>query len=91
MIDADTQILADLSKHPGWEVLRRVAQTRMDTIGQRLAHDFLTKNNQPDYAELQWVRGVIAGFKFLLDNPDMEARKLEKLVEQQKERDAQGA
>lgn len=52
----------------------------MDRRAERLAHQFLTRNAQPDYAELQYLRGFFAGMKFLLDQPDLEAAALQRAL-----------
>lgn len=84
MPDVD-ELLAQLGNHPGWPTLREHAKQLMDAHFRGLAREFATRNNQPDYAQLQWERGVFAGIKFLLDNPTIEARKLERLLAQQDE------
>jgi hypothetical protein len=77
----DDQLLAALAARPEWEALRRRCERRMDGHFRRLARLFATEGQELDYARLQFQRGVFAGMKFLLDAPAVEAKKLERLLE----------
>lgn len=77
-------LLASLAQHPAWAVLEQRGRDRMEKHGQLLATEFLSMNKQPDYGQLQWVRGVFAGIKFLIDQPTLDARKLEKLLAEER-------
>lgn len=83
--DHERQLIASIAESPAWESLRKVARNRMERHFRRLAHTFAMKGVEPNYAELQWQRGVIAGMKFILDNPLIEAAKLERLLAEQQE------
>lgn len=72
------QLLAQLAQHPGWTELGKTLEERMDKEFHRLAVDFATKDKRPDYEDLQWVRGFLAGMKFLYRTPTLEASALAK-------------
>lgn len=77
--------MAHLGQQPGWEALRSLAKERMEKHFDLLAREFAMRGKQPDFAELQWHRGFFSGMKFLLDNPTLEARKLEKALAEERE------
>lgn len=85
--DHEAQLLAKLGGSPEWEMLRQRAERAMTARSELLAHLFLRRNQQPDYAQLQWERGVFAGIKFVLDHPTLEAKKLERLLAAQTRED----
>ena len=72
--------LASLADDPRWAELGKVLEARMDKEFTTLARQFATKDARPDYEQLQWVRGVFAGMKFLYKQPALEARELSKLL-----------
>lgn len=72
--------LAALSLQPGWPVLRGVVKQEMERRFQIMARE-LMRGAMPD---VEWTRGFFAGMKFLLDNPEIESRKLDKEFEQRK-------
>lgn len=76
------ELLAKLADDPAWGALSRVAEELMERHFRGVARDFMTRNVQPDYARLQWQRGVFAGIKFLLDSPHIQEKKLERLLAQ---------
>lgn len=78
------QDLASLAQDPRWKELGRVMDERMDREFTSLAHKFAKLNEQPDYAQLQWVRGVMAGMKFLYRQPTLNADALSKLLAQER-------
>lgn len=78
-------MLAALARLPEWGALRRWAEQAKDARGRHIADLFIRKNQQPDYAQLQWERGVFAGITFLLNTPTVEAAKLERLLANQGE------
>lgn len=82
-ISEPNQLLADLTTHPGWNELRRVAKERMEGHFKELSREFASKDNRPDYETLQFQRGVFAGMKHLLDHPDLEAKRLKRLLEKE--------
>lgn len=79
----ERQMIAALADSPGWDALRVAAEVRMQQHFRSLARMFATRGVQPDYAQLQWQRGVFAGMKFILDNPLIQAARLAKLLEDQ--------
>lgn len=79
------QLLASLAQHPAWKELAKVLDDRMDKEFGKLAYEFALRDKQPDYGQLQYVRGFMAGMKFLWKEPTLEATKLAKALA--KERD----
>lgn len=70
--------LARLGHDPAFKRLKIVADEREAVFFTGLVRQFKTKDTRPDYEDLQWFRGFFAGMKFLLDNPTLEAKALEK-------------
>jgi hypothetical protein len=77
----DRKLLAALGDRPEWDALREHSEILMEKHFHRVAREFMTAGTEPEYARLQWQRGVFAGMKFLLDAPTVEAKKLERLLE----------
>lgn len=90
LTEHESQQLAALGNRPEWEVLRNLAKQRMESHFDRVAKAFMREGVEPDYARLQWQRGFFAGMKFLLDNPTVEAAKLDRLIAAES-KEAQGA
>lgn len=78
------QLLAQLAEHPAWKELAKVLDERMDKEFHRLALEFATRDKQPDYGELQYVRGFMAGMKFLWKEPTLEAKALARVLAQER-------
>lgn len=62
----------------------------MDIHFRLLAREFMNRGHAPDYAELQWQRGFFAGIKFLLDTPDLEAKRLARALARE-QKDGEGS
>ena len=77
--DHTTQLLARLGTDPAWPALRDRAKERMDVEFDRLAKA-LMRDGEVSREEVQYRRGFFAGMKFLLDNPTLEARKLDRAL-----------
>lgn len=79
------ELLAQLSQHPAWPLLHE----RMDEYKQKhanhVAAQFLRRNHQPDYAELQWQRGVFHGISLVLAAPALEWDKVQKALTSDRE------
>ena len=78
------ETLAELANHPAWKELYKVSEERMEMHFRVLVREFATKGVEPNYAELQYQRGFFAGMKFLLDNPGVEYRKLQRELEKER-------
>jgi hypothetical protein len=77
----DRSLLLSLRQQPGWQVLERLAGERRDRTLANLAHDLAErKEGTVPPEELQYLRGFLAGMKFLLKQPDLEARKFERAL-----------
>ena len=83
MSEVDEQ-LASLAADPRWQALQARAKERLDREFNSITRAFIYKDVQPDYGDLQYRRGVFAGIKFLLDQPDLDAKKLEKLLAEER-------
>ena len=87
MTDPDA-LLADLVHHPAWKLLAERGRERMEARGAQIAREFLEFNKQPVYASLQYDRGFFAGIKFLIDQPTLDAKKLERALAEERGDDA---
>ena len=75
--DHDRELLSHLSSHPSWGVLRTVSKERMDEVFLLTARELMRGEVVPKEV-IEYRRGFFAGMKFLLDNPTVEAQKLER-------------
>lgn len=87
--DARKQLLAALGSRPEWAALTEYAKELMDQHFAKVTRHFMNEGEAPDYDRLQWQRGVFAGIKFMLDNPTLEAKKLERLLARQRPDDTE--
>lgn len=71
--------LVTLLDHPNWQELRNVAKDRMEKRFNVLARDLMAGREPPD---IMYQRGFFAGMKFLLDQPDLSAKKLAAALEE---------
>lgn len=62
--------------HPAWPELRKRAEELMEAEFLRLAR-MMAKGKAPDAERVAWTRGLFAGFKMLLDDPNIQVRTLE--------------
>lgn len=76
----DPKLLLHLKDQPGWEVLRALAKERMETHFNNLARQLMAKDATVEATDLQYRRGFFAGMKFLLDQPDLEVKRLERAI-----------
>lgn len=80
--DHDRQLLAHLGQQPGWQALRRAAEERMEREFRLMAHALMRPEGVSE-EKRHHARGFFAGMKFLLDNPTLEAKKLEKALREE--------
>jgi len=73
--DDEAQILAELTLHPAWNVLQKVAKERMERQF-RLTAGALMSGTKVDVEEIEYQRGFFAGMKHLLDKPQLEAAEI---------------
>lgn len=78
------ELLASLAQHPAWNELAKALDDRMDKEFSRLAVEFATRDKRPDFEALQYVRGFMAGMKFLWKTPTLEANALAKALAQER-------
>lgn len=80
----DRELLAHLAAHPAWEALREVAKERMDDVFAKTARE-LMQGAEITREVIEYRRGFFAGIKFLLDQPTLEAKALEKALAEERE------
>lgn len=78
--------LVTLLDHPNWGELRNVAKERMDKRFTFLAKQLMS-GKRVTHGEQQFWRGYFAGMKFLLDQPDLHQKKLDKAYEESRQND----
>ena len=77
----DQELLAHLAETPAWAALRKIGEERITSEYQRVTAALMRGDLVPD---LDYRRGVCDGIRFLLRNPGLEAKKLEKLLAQER-------
>lgn len=78
-------MVARLQGMPEWDALWRAMDEVEDRHWTRLAREFATKDNRPDYATLQWQRGFFAFSRVMRRNPVEAIQQLERLLAEQRE------
>jgi hypothetical protein len=76
--DHEAQLVAKLAG-PEWDALRDRAKARMEAEFGRLASDLMA-GREVTPTDLEYRRVFFAGMKFLLDNPTLEKRKLDRAL-----------
>ena len=80
--DRDKPILADLAKHPGWAILRKDSIKWRDDYFARLGRTMYDNPTvTPD--DLHYKRGFFHAIFFILNNPVLTARSLERELERE--------
>ena len=77
--DHEQQLLARLGNDPAWGTLRDRAKDRMDKEFVRLAKQLMV-GDEVTRENVEYRRGFFAGMKFLLDNPTLEAKRLDRVL-----------
>jgi hypothetical protein len=82
--EGQQRLLAELSQHPAWPVLRGVCRDKMEREFTRLAKELMRPHSQPP-TDLDYRRGFFAGMKFLLDKPVWESQDIDRALKAQGE------
>lgn len=77
LTDHEAQLMAKLPTAE-WEAWRTWGREQLANYMSRITRELVRANAQPDWAELQFKRGYIAGFEDALDGPETVRRKLER-------------
>lgn len=77
MDQPSTELLAHLSQHPSWKALKEAADEKRDLFLRQLTREIVgMAGGTVPAEELQYIRGYLAGMKFLLESPDKAAKTL---------------
>ena len=73
----EQRIVAELSAHPAWPVLRKIEKQRMDLKFEGHAKALMA-GMEFDQRQVDYDRGYFAGMKHLLDTPERERAALQR-------------
>lgn len=85
MTPEEQRLVAELTKHPAWEVLNKTAKERMEMSFRVLATSLMTKGAKIDQGQIDYERGFFAGMKHLLRKPELAAADIAKALAEREE------
>jgi hypothetical protein len=89
MNEHDRALIASLTEHPGWQALKQASKERNEIVFRNLATKLMSGAHRLDMdaiaKDVLYARGVIAGMRLLLHQPDLTATEIEKELAKAKE------